>query len=88
MVALRGAELLPDELMLEDDNVGEESESRSESEPEEVALSEPSKNAVYNKEALLEKLNDITWPEYVEWIHKLTIDHGQEQEIDVNDDLA
>ncbi|CAL9086963.1 unnamed protein product, partial [Musa textilis] len=79
---------LPDGEVLVDDNVGEESEFRSESEPEEVALSEPSKNAVYNKEALLEKLDDITWLENVEWIHKLTVDHAQEQEIDVNDDLA
>ncbi|URD95042.1 Eukaryotic rRNA processing protein EBP2 [Musa troglodytarum] len=62
---------LPDGEVLVDDNVGEESEFRSESEPEEVALSEPSKNAVYNKEALLEKLDDITWLENVEWIHKL-----------------
>ncbi|XP_008783111.1 probable rRNA-processing protein EBP2 homolog [Phoenix dactylifera] len=92
MVALKGAELLLNGETMMDDDVedvdDEESESESESEPEEVALAEPAKNAVYNKEGLLEKLNDISWPENVEWIHKLTVDHDPENEIDVNDDLA
>lgn len=92
MVALRGKELQLNEEELEDSNVGnvddEEFESESESEPEEVAVSEPAKNAVYNKEALLEKLDDIAWPQNVEWIHKLTVDHVVDQEVDVNDDLA
>ncbi|CAD5170587.1 unnamed protein product [Musa acuminata subsp. malaccensis] len=92
MVALRGKELQVNEEELEDSNVGdvddEEFESESESEPEEVAVSEPAKNAVYNKEALLEKLDDIAWPQNVEWIHKLTVDHAVDQEVDVNDDLA
>ncbi|KAK7392008.1 hypothetical protein VNO78_20434 [Psophocarpus tetragonolobus] len=34
------------------------------------------------------KLGDISWPENVEWIHRLGIDVDQEQEVDVNDDLA
>jgi rRNA-processing protein EBP2 len=65
----------------------EMSPSESESE-EDVKLSEPSKKAVNNRDALLDKLGDISWPENVEWIHKLSIDIDQEQEVDVNDDLA
>lgn len=62
--------------------------SQSESESEDVKLTEPSKNAVNNRDALLDKLGDISWPENVGWIHKLSIDIDQEQEVDVNDDLA
>ncbi|EEF35935.1 probable rRNA-processing protein EBP2 homolog [Ricinus communis] len=65
-----------------------ESEPESESEEEDVKLSEPSKNAVYNRDALNDKLQDISWPENVSWIHKLSVDIEQEQEVDVNDDLA
>ncbi|CAJ2635797.1 putative rRNA-processing protein EBP2 [Trifolium pratense] len=65
----------------------EMSPSESESE-EDVKLAEPSKIAVNNRDALLDKLGDISWPENVEWIHKLSIDIDQEQEVDVNDDLA
>ncbi|KEH20373.1 rRNA-processing EBP2-like protein [Medicago truncatula] len=65
----------------------EMSPSESESE-EDVKLAEPSKTAVNNRDALLDKLGDISWPENVEWIHKLSIDIDQEQEVDVNDDLA
>ncbi|KAF8412368.1 hypothetical protein HHK36_000332 [Tetracentron sinense] len=80
---------------LEEDNMGdvndEASQSELESESEEgedVMLTEPSKNSIYNSNGLLEKLGDISWPENVEWIHKLSIDISQEQEVDVNDDLA
>ncbi|XP_027332849.1 probable rRNA-processing protein EBP2 homolog [Abrus precatorius] len=66
---------------------GEMSPSESESE-EDVKLTEPSKNAIYNRDALLDKLGDISWAEDVEWIHKLSLDVDQEQEVDVNDDLA
>ncbi|XP_054812932.1 probable rRNA-processing protein EBP2 homolog [Prosopis cineraria] len=64
---------------------GSESESES---GEDVKLTEPSKNAIFNRDGLLDKLGDICWPENVEWIHKLSIDIDQEQEVDVNDDLA
>ncbi|KAL1346565.1 hypothetical protein AAHE18_08G197200 [Arachis hypogaea] len=40
------------------------SESESESD-EDVKLTEPSKTAVYNRDALLDKLGDISWPENV-----------------------
>ncbi|QHO32076.1 hypothetical protein HN51_020193 [Arachis hypogaea] len=63
------------------------SESESESD-EDVKLTEPSKTAVYNRDALLDKLGDISWPENVVWIHTLSIDIDQEQEVDVNDDLT
>ncbi|WOL19359.1 putative rRNA-processing protein [Canna indica] len=92
MVALRGTEHLLNDEELEDNNIPDiddkEDEDEDEDEDEEVVLAEPAKNAIYNKEALLEKLDDIAWPENVEWIHKLTVDHSQEHEVDVNDDLA
>lgn len=64
-----------------------ENESESESEEEETLLSEPSKKSTYNKDGLLEKLQDISWPEDVEWIQKLSVDVNREKEVDVNDDL-
>ncbi|KAK4419162.1 putative rRNA-processing protein EBP2 [Sesamum alatum] len=73
--------------MEDDDPVVSESESESE-EGEDVKLSEPSKTAVYNKDGLLDKLGDISWPENVDWRHKLSVDIDQEQEVDVNDDLT
>ncbi|KAJ4706174.1 putative rRNA-processing protein EBP2 [Melia azedarach] len=83
-----------DEDGFEDEDVNDlneeisESESESESEDEEdVKLAEPSDKAIYNREGLEEKLQDVSWPENVGWIHKLTIDIDQEQEVDVNDDL-
>jgi len=84
--------LVNDDTMIDGENeyLSEEmspSESESESE-EDVKLAEPSKKAVNNRDALLDKLGDISWPENVEWIHKLSIDIDQEQEVDVNDDLA
>ncbi|XP_061376057.1 probable rRNA-processing protein EBP2 homolog [Gastrolobium bilobum] len=84
------APLVNDDTMVDseaEDLGGEMSPSDSESE-EDVKLAEPSKNAVYNRDALLDKLGDISWPENVQWIHKLSIDIDQEQEVDVNDDLA
>ncbi|MCP6508485.1 EBP2 family rRNA-processing protein, partial [Klebsiella pneumoniae] len=49
---------------------------------------EPRKKAIYNREGILEKLEDIAWPENVDWRHKLSIDHDQAEKVDVNDDLA
>ncbi|XWS37716.1 hypothetical protein CRYUN_Cryun19dG0068900 [Craigia yunnanensis] len=71
------------------DNLSEEeSESRSKSEEEDVRLAETSKNSIYNRDGLIEKLQDISWPKYAEWMHKLSLDINQEKEVDVNDDLA
>lgn len=73
--------------MENDDSVVSESESETE-EDEDVKLNEPSKTAVYNKDGLLDKLGDISWPENVDWIQKLSLDIDLEQQVDVNDDLA
>ncbi|XP_057952145.1 probable rRNA-processing protein EBP2 homolog [Malania oleifera] len=77
---------------VEDDEMGdispEVSESESESEDEDVKLAEPTKKSIYNRDGLLDKLGDLSWPENVEWIHKLSVDIDREQEVDVNDDLA
>lgn len=64
-----------------------DSESESE-EDEDVRLTEPKKNSIYNRDGLLDKLGDISWPENVDWKHKLSVDYEQEQEVDVNDDLT
>lgn len=53
-----------------------------------VKLTKPFKNAVSNRDAILDKLGDISWAENVEWIHKLSIDIDQAHETFVNDDLA
>ncbi|KAL7594349.1 probable rRNA-processing protein EBP2 homolog [Lactuca sativa] len=84
-------ELLPEDLDVEASESEQETDSESESESEgdeDIKLSEPSKTSIYNKEGLLDKLNDITWPEDIDWINKLSLDIQQEQEVDVNDDLA
>ncbi|GMI99551.1 hypothetical protein like AT3G22660 [Hibiscus trionum] len=74
--------------VMDDPSEEEESESESESEQEDVKLVEQSKTAIYNREGLVEKLEDIGWPENVDWMHKLSLDIDQEKEVDVNDDLA
>ncbi|KAI3519215.1 hypothetical protein L1887_08242 [Cichorium endivia] len=84
-------EPIPEPLPEDLDMIASESEPETESESEsesDIKLSEPSKTSIYNKESLLDKLNDMTWPEDVDWIHKLSLDIQQEQEVDVNDDLA
>lgn len=65
-----------------------EFDSGSDSESEEVPSSEPSKRAIYNREGILEKLEDISWPENVDWIHKLSVDLEEEKDLDVNDDIV
>ncbi|KAM7280462.1 hypothetical protein ACFE04_007596 [Oxalis oulophora] len=81
-----------DEDLMQDDEMDlideEDFESESEDEDGDIKLSEPSKTAIFNREEILEKLNDISWPKDVPWIHKLSIDIDQEKEVDVNDDLA
>ncbi|CAH8337808.1 unnamed protein product [Eruca vesicaria subsp. sativa] len=85
---------------VEDDemNMSDEDGAASDSEAESLSdsdneitekLTEPTKTAVYNRDGLLDKLQDISWPEDVEWTHKLTVEIDQGQEaVDVNDDLA
>lgn len=74
--------LFTEETMKEDDVNDEDMDS------DETPLSEPSKNAVYNREGILEKLEDMKWPKDLEWIQTLTINYDQADEIDVNDDLT
>ncbi|KAJ0254785.1 rRNA-processing protein EBP2 [Hirschfeldia incana] len=87
---------------VEDDemNMIDEDEAASDSEAESLSdsdseneitekLAEPTKTAVYNRGGLLDKLQDISWPEDVDWTHKLTVEIDQgPQAVDVNDDLA
>ncbi|KAJ6386561.1 hypothetical protein OIU78_016474 [Salix suchowensis] len=65
-----------------DDLDKEVSESESELEDEYVKSREPSKNAIFNRESLADKLQDINWPENVGWIHKFVIDIDQDQDQD------
>lgn len=92
MVVNKEESTLSDEELMTDDELdnldGKLSGSESESEDEDVKLPEPSKNAIFNRDGLADKLQDISWPENVGWIHKLVIDFNQEQEVDVNDDLT
>ncbi|KAL4577185.1 hypothetical protein LXL04_013289 [Taraxacum kok-saghyz] len=84
-------ESLPEEIDMAASDSDPETDSGSESESEgdeDIKLSEPSKTAIYNKEGILDKLNDIVFPEDIEWTHKLSLDIPQEDEVDVNDDLA
>ncbi|KAH0853076.1 LOW QUALITY PROTEIN: hypothetical protein HID58_093483 [Brassica napus] len=80
-----------DEMNMIDEDVASDSEAESLSDSDsenEITekLAEPTKTAVYNRDGLLDKLQDISWPEDVDWTHKLTIEQGQA--VDVNDDLA
>nr|XP_043611058.1 probable rRNA-processing protein EBP2 homolog [Erigeron canadensis] len=86
-------ETIPEDLDMNVSDSDPETESDPESESdsegdEDVKLAEPSKTAIYSKEGILDKLADISWPEDVEWIHKLSLDIQQEETVDVNDDLA
>jgi len=88
MVALANEEALAHDEDIMDDVDSDVEESDSEDDSGEEAQDKPSDKAIYNKEAILEKLEDIAWPKYVDWIHKLTIEHDQGEKVDVNDDLA
>ncbi|KAK4371678.1 hypothetical protein RND71_007062 [Anisodus tanguticus] len=73
----------------ENEDFDPETESESEEEAQQIVkLAEPSKTAVYNKEGLLERLNDISWPNNLDWTHRLNIDREMQEQVDVNDDLA
>lgn len=78
---------MEDESDMGDDVSDSELEQESEEEGD-VELTEPSKNAIYNKDGLLDKLGDMSWPENAKWVDKLTVDIEQEQPVDVNDDLT
>ncbi|XP_061997191.1 probable rRNA-processing protein EBP2 homolog [Rosa rugosa] len=84
-------EELEDDSDMGDDVSESELEQESEEESEEegdVRLAEPAQNATYNRDGLLEKLGDMSWPENAKWVDRLTLDIEQEQPVDVNDDLT
>ncbi|KAM3397857.1 putative rRNA-processing protein EBP2 isoform X2 [Capsicum galapagoense] len=84
--------MVEDELaMIDPENEDFDPETESEEDEEEqqvVKLAEPSKTAVYNRDGLLERLADISWPDDLDWTHRLNIDREEQEEVDVNDDLA
>jgi len=88
MVALANQEALAHDEEIMDDVDSDVEESDSEDDSGEEAQAKPSDKAIYNKEAILEKLEDIAWPKNVDWMHKLTIEHDQGEKVNVNDDLA
>lgn len=71
-----------------EDDSEEESEDDSEEEGEDVPTKEPRKDAVYNVARLHEKLEEIGWPDNLDWMETLRINYKREHEIDVNDDLS
>ncbi|KAK6802397.1 hypothetical protein RDI58_000177 [Solanum bulbocastanum] len=76
---------------LENEDFNPETESESEDEEGDqqvVKLAEPSKTAVYNRDGLLERLADISWPDDLDWTCRLSINREEQEEVDVNDDLA
>ncbi|CAI0404352.1 unnamed protein product [Linum tenue] len=74
---------------MEDEVDGEFTDSDSDSGEEDIQkLTNPSKDAVYNRDGMNDKLQEISWPENLGWLHKLSLDINQEQDVDVNDDLA
>ncbi|XP_021772405.1 probable rRNA-processing protein EBP2 homolog [Chenopodium quinoa] len=88
--SINGGEMEDDEefdTMVSDSESDLESESDGE-EKDDIKLTEPSKTAINNKEGLLEKLSEISWPKDADWIHSLSVVIDQDQEVDVNDDLA
>lgn len=91
-VSKKESMLVNEDGMEEESDMGDDlSDSELEQESDEegdVELTEPSKNAIYNKDGLLDKLGDMSWPENAKWVDKLMVDIEQEQPVDVNDDLT
>lgn len=82
---------MPEDEMNDLGDEGFDSESESDAEEEEdVKLPEAKENAIYDRDGIMDKLGDMSWPQDVPWIQRLSIDvdSQQEQEVDVNDDLA
>ncbi|KAK6936349.1 Eukaryotic rRNA processing [Dillenia turbinata] len=81
------AKMIDDDLDLNGQISGSESESEYEG-SEVVRLAEPAKESIYNKDGLIDKLGDISWPDNVEWIHKLSVDIDTQEDVNVEDDIA
>jgi rRNA-processing protein EBP2 len=66
-----------------------ESEDDESEDDTEKPVAEARRDAVYNAVGLHEKLEDIAWPEGIEWTHSLAVDYKHEgAPVDVNDDLT
>lgn len=66
-----------------------ESEEESEEDDAEKPVSEARRDAIYNSAALHEKLEDIGWPDGIDWTHSLALNYEHEgAPVDVNDDLT
>ncbi|KAI5075068.1 hypothetical protein GOP47_0011029 [Adiantum capillus-veneris] len=82
-----------DDERVEDEDQDEDEDSSDDDdeddEAEDVPQQKPRPNAVYNSAALHEKLEDIGWPDGLDWLQTLCVDYQvADGEIDVNDDLA
>eukprot|EP00249_Psilotum_nudum_P010250 c22428_g1_i1 orf=153-794(+) len=73
---------------LDDPTEEEEEEEEDEEEEQEIVGQHPRPDAIYNTVGLHEKLEEIGWPQDVDWIQHLTVSFQQPNEIDVNDDLS
>lgn len=67
----------------------ENSSSDEEDQQHERPVKEPRTDAVYNTDGLHEKLEEIGWPEDLDWIHSLAITYSDPNAtaVDVDDDL-
>ena len=84
-----GAAPADDDLLSDDEDEYGDGSSDSGDEPSEILQSHPRPNAVYNSIAIHEKLEEIGWPEDLDWLHSLSVSFDtNDAEIDVNDDLA
>lgn len=72
-----------------DDEV-ELSELEDESDDEEEKpVEEARKDAIYNTVGMHDKLEEVGWPDGIDWIHSLRVDYkGEGDIVDVNDDLG
>lgn len=67
---------------------GDDNSSSDEEEQHERPVKEPRKDAVYNTVGLHDKLEEIGWPEDVDWLHSLALTYPDGGiAVDVNDDL-
>lgn len=73
-----------------DDEIEFSESEESEEDEEEKPVEEARKDAVYNIVGIHEKLEDIGWPEDIDWIQSLsvTVEDDELKAVDVNDDLA
>jgi rRNA-processing protein EBP2 len=72
-----------------DDEVSHSGSEEEESDDDETPVTEARKDAIYNVIGLHEKLEDMGWPDGIDWMHSLSLDYNHEgPPVDVNDDLG